>query len=302
MTPAWIGLCVFLGANPLVRPATNVRPLEPVSFRMAGPTTTSRASACVATRDFQICCCGSNVDPQPVAETCERLRRQLRQIWFQADDDCTWSPRCQVVVHPTLESYVRQLGPGSEGTSGCSSIELDSGRVVVRRIDLRADAEGWLTESLPHELTHVVLADRFSSRRIPRWADEGLAILAESVEKQQLRERTWLAESRAGMQFNARDLFAVDAPPPSNRHNAFYGQSASLVRFLIEQGTPGRFMGFVEATQQHGSVKALQETYGFDSVEHLQQLWASRRPVPNGSILLADRKPTVEKSEAVSTD
>jgi hypothetical protein len=38
---------------------------------------------------------------------------------------------------------------------------------------------------LPHEITHVVLADRFNTKPMPRWADEGMAVLTEPVEKKQ---------------------------------------------------------------------------------------------------------------------
>ena len=33
--------------------------------------------------------------------------------------------------------------------------------------------------SLGHELTHVLLADLFPNQTLPRWLDEGIAILAD---------------------------------------------------------------------------------------------------------------------------
>jgi hypothetical protein len=172
----------------------------------------------------------------------------------------------------------------------------------VRRIDLRADAVGWLTESLPHELTHVVLADRFSEQRIPHWADEGIAILSESVGKQQLRERTWLAETQFGKQLSVHDLFSVTAHPPSNRLNSFYGRSASLVRFLVAQRTHEHFVGFVEAVEKQGPVKALREWYGFDSIEQLEREWAARRSAPTTGVLLGDRTPRSSRSDGPIAD
>ena len=47
------------------------------------------------------------------------------------------------------------------------------------RTNLRADHPQVLTAILPHEVTHVVLADLFTTQQIPRWADEGMAVLAE---------------------------------------------------------------------------------------------------------------------------
>ncbi|MBI5758266.1 MAG: hypothetical protein HZA46_07100 [Planctomycetales bacterium] len=298
MTLVWLGIAVLLGADaPDSLVATHLQPIHAVVAASSG-----RAGGCVATGNFQVCCCGTTVDPNQVAKSCEQLRTHLRKTWLATEADSRWTPRCQVIVHASVASYVRQLGPGSEQTSGCSSIELDAGRVVLRRIDLRADAAGWLTDSLPHELTHVVLADRFSERQVPRWADEGIAILSESVTKQQLRERTWLEESHAGQQFTARDLFAVGAYPPANRHNAFYGQSASLSRFLIERGTAAQFVTFVETSQRKGTTAALRAIYSLDGVEHLERLWVARRPAPNGSILLAEQDRTRRNSISQTAD
>ena len=36
---------------------------------------------------------------------------------------------------------------------------------------------------LPHEATHVVLAGQFGDQPVPRWADEGMAVLTEPRDK-----------------------------------------------------------------------------------------------------------------------
>lgn len=83
-----------------------------------------------------------------------------------------WDPRCEVVVHESRAAYQRAVGAGSERTYGSSLIRFTQDRVAVRRIDVLPNAEGQLA-ALPHELVHVVLADRFSGRQPPRWVDEG---------------------------------------------------------------------------------------------------------------------------------
>lgn len=302
MTLAWIGLIFLLGGDATGDSVASTLDSHGMAIHTTAPFSRGRIGGCVATTNFQVCCCGTDVDSEQVARSCEQLRSQLRRVWCASEHDASWTPRCQVVVHSSVSSYARQLGPGCERTSGCASLELDGGRVVLRRIDLRADARGWLTESLPHELTHVVLADRFSEKRIPRWADEGIAILSEPVAKQQLRERTWQDEARSGHQFSPRELFVVDAHPPANRHNAYYSQSASLVRFLIDRDSPEQFLRFVQASQRHGYATALKSTYGIDSVEHLEHLWAARRPAPNESFLIASRERSSRPSRTASGD
>jgi hypothetical protein len=134
------------------------------------------------TASFRVVCRRTAADAARLPQACEALRRQLQETWF-GEVTGDWSPRCEVVVHPTTAGYVKELGPGSEQSSGCSTIDIEKGRVARRRIDLRTDAEDWMISALPHELTHVILADKFATKQIPRWADEGMGILSEPASR-----------------------------------------------------------------------------------------------------------------------
>ena len=68
---------------------------------------------------------------------------------------------------------------------GFSTMVSNGNRVTAPHTDLRADHPQLLTAILPHEVTHVVLADLFTVQQIPRWADEGIAVLAEPRAEQQ---------------------------------------------------------------------------------------------------------------------
>lgn len=225
------------------------------------------------TTNFRVWTSGSESHLKHLCAACESMRTHLRSAWLGKQDDVQWIPPCDVVVHATIADYVRHLGPGSEQTSGCSSIELESGKVVVRRIDLRADATAWLTESLPHELTHVVLADRFSTRQISRWADEGMAILAEPLSKQSLRTRDLKAALADRRTIRTSDLLVLNTNLPSQFRAAFYGQSTSLVKFLVDRGTPAKFVDFIDNSMVHGHDRALRELYGINGIAELDLLW-----------------------------
>ncbi len=135
---------------------------------------------------FRVYCQPNLADAKRLPEACEALRRQLQETWFgTAAQD--WSPRCDIVVHATIAGYIRELGAGSRQSSGCATVDLEKGHVIKRRIDLRADADDWLISALPHELTHVILAEKFADKQIPRWADEGMAILTEPRTRQAIR-------------------------------------------------------------------------------------------------------------------
>src|SRR5438128_1062033 len=78
------------------------------------------------TARFRISCRASLAVSKRLPEACEALRRQLQETWFgEASGD--WSPKCEIVVHPTVSEYIRELGPGSRQTSGCATVEVEGG-------------------------------------------------------------------------------------------------------------------------------------------------------------------------------
>lgn len=245
------------------------------------PAITFRRSACkccqcyvAETPNFRVHSCTSAERLRELAEACERLKDRCQSMWL-GDNAAKWQPRCEVVIHATVGAYCRTLGPGSERTSGCSTVRLDKGRVAERRIDLRSDAEGWLTESLPHELTHVVLADLFTDRRIPAWADEGIAMLAESPDKLQRRLNELPSVMSTGRTVSLRQLVSLENGPTPESRASFYGQSVTLTGLLLERGTPQQLIEFVHSGQRDGYDNALRVVYGVESWSALETDWRS---------------------------
>lgn len=245
------------------------------------PPVTLRRSGCqcrqcyiAETPNFQIHCCTSAERLRELAASCERLKARGQTMWLgETSPSGSWQPRCEVVVHSTVGAYSRTVGPGSERTSGCSTVRLHQGSVAERRIDLRSDAEGWLSDTLPHELTHVVLADRFTERRIPAWADEGIAMLAESPDKLQRRLNELRSVIAAGRTLNLSQLVTLENGPASADRAAFYGQSVTLTGLLLERGTPQQLLQFVKAGRRDGYDKALRDVYGITSWSTLESEW-----------------------------
>src|SRR5262249_32340293 len=157
-----------------------------------------------------------------------------------AEERESWSPRCEVVVHGTAQSYLAAVGWGASQTFGSSLIKFagESGpaaKSVSRRlIDFRGDNAHGLAAG-PHELTHIVLADLLDGRQPPSWADEGMAILADSREKQQLHERDLSGGLGSRSAFRITELLALESYPQPSRVPVFYGQSASLTALLARR-------------------------------------------------------------------
>jgi tetratricopeptide (TPR) repeat protein len=207
-----------------------------------------------------------------VAEIAERTRLEMSRKWF-GSDGATWQPKCELILHPTSDSYTKMTGvPGT--SPGHSRIESDpSGqRVVGRRLDLRLDNPGALEGVLPHEATHVVLAGQFGAFAVPRWADEGIAVLSEPVEKIEAHRRNLHKCQSEGTLFGCRELMELQNYPAPRRIAAFYAQSVALVEFLSALKGPPAFTEFVRDALRVGYESALRKHYGWDFTQ-LEQQW-----------------------------
>jgi hypothetical protein len=158
-------------------------------------------------------------------------------------------------------------------------VQSRDGRIVTRRIDLVADDQGELS-SLAHELTHIVLADRFVGKRLPRWLDEGIALSADSDRKQSLHERDCRQALQQGTALRIFELLSLERFRSSHQVAPFYGQSYSLVRYLAAQDNPAKVIAFAEAAMTQGYDRALNHYYGIASVEELERRWRARARSP----------------------
>ncbi|MGN6547679.1 MAG: hypothetical protein ACTHK7_21700, partial [Aureliella sp.] len=228
-----------------------------------------------------------------VLELCESLRTELRRVWGPRGD-APWAPRCEVVLHPSLASYLGAVGPGAAQTKGCSTIELHSGRISKRRIDLRIEPDGALS-ALPHELTHIVLADRFGGQQPPHWLDEGIAMLADTRDKQFLHARDCHDALASGRSLPLGQLLNFNGFSSADQMPAFYGQSLSLVQMLARQDNPQRVVDFAVDSMNHGYPRALQKHYGIGSIDELEARWrafaASQAQSPHRPLVTVRFKP-----------
>src|SRR5262249_7053539 len=129
-----------------------------------------------------------------------------------------------------------------------------------------------LTAVLPHEVTHTVLAGQFGDRRIPRWADEGMAVLGETPERNDRHFRTLPPPRGSRQLYNAKDLISPTDYPQPRRIAVFYAQSVSLTEFLAQSKGPRELARFVKDGQSEGYETALKRHYGW-TFEELEQRW-----------------------------
>lgn len=214
----------------------------------------------VESRSFRIHHVGQPAVAERLAPLCERTRQSLRERWLGETNTTAWSLKCDLFLYPSGKEFQR-LTRFPDDTWGFADLEIGNQRVSMRRLHLRTDDAARVEMVLIHELTHVVLADYFAEHQIPRWADEGIAVLSEPSDRRQ-KQREWLKqEATQGRLFSLRQLTEQRAVPNDKRlGDLFYAQSAALVEFLIAERdlSESDMLRFVADSQTRG----LSETIG----------------------------------------
>jgi hypothetical protein len=136
---------------------------------------------------------------------------------------------------------------------------------------LSGPLEAILANTLPHEMTHVILAHSFG-QPLPRWADEGAAIMAEG-DKERKRHEAYIRRtlSRA---IPLRKLLSMSDYPPEVL--ALFAEGYSLTRFLVESVDRQKFLAFVAQGMREGWDKAVKAHYPYENVEDLEKTWLAQ--------------------------
>lgn len=227
------------------------------------------------TGSFQVCSLASAEEAERVARHSEKLRAEMIDAWHATDAShpMTWTPRCQIILHSTTRSYLCAVGKQLASTRGSSLVTPTRGTIISRRIDLRRDVDDLLTAALPHELCHVVLADLFRNEPPPLWFEEGVALLADPSAKQQLHQRDLRLAMKQSRVFRLQSFIVMREYPAADCWDVFYGQSASLVGLLMQQGSPAQLLQFAKNVEVLGPDAAVREVYGFSNCGALEETW-----------------------------
>jgi hypothetical protein len=208
---------------------------------------------------------------QQFAEMAERYRREKAQQWLGYEMP-TWPEPCPVKVVVTMG-----------GAGGATSFAFDRGRVLGQHMNIEGSLDRLLVSVLPHEVTHTVFAYYFRCP-LPRWADEGGAVLSEDDIERDRHDRLCrqiLNTPRRAMPL--RRLFALRDYPDDVM--ALYAQGYSVVNFLVNASNRQVFLAFVGDGMRYGWDHAAQAHYHYTSVEQLEEAWlaqlrATRRQPP----------------------
>ena len=144
------------------------------------------------------------------------------------------------------------------GAGGATTFNFDDDRVTAE-MHVEGELDRLLADIVPHEVTHVVMAD-FFKKPLPRWADEGIALLSES-EEEQARQAGRFAEAA-----NAVRLIQLKALCPAREYPtdvaAFFAESYYLAKTLVDRKDRATLLGFVRDGMKDGWEPAAKTHYG----------------------------------------
>ena len=131
----------------------------------------------------------------------------------------------------------------------------------------------WDQDTVVHELTHVLVGHLTFSclGDVPTWLNEGLAVYSEGPLDPQFKEPLDQAIQEDSL-LSIRSI-SGSFSEVSNRANQSYGQSYSIVKFLIETYGQDKMTTLLVSLRDGNTIDdALIQIYGFD-IEGLEDVW-----------------------------
>ncbi|MCH8950283.1 MAG: hypothetical protein IIB87_07900, partial [Chloroflexi bacterium] len=159
-----------------------------------------------------------------------------------------------------------------------------------------------------HEVAHIVVREAVRGPfGVPDWLNEGTAVFAQN---QPLGDQRSALEAaiRNGNVFSVRSISSASAGALSSNVSLFYGQSWSLVQYLIDTYGEAQFAQLFRAFKEGDTTGgALESTYGFDQ-DGLENEWRASvglppraAPPPGGGVAEPDVPTPVAGVAADST-
>jgi hypothetical protein len=270
--PAAVGRTAQPNLPPEVSP-----PREPADQRATG-------SPKHATRNFVVVYAHSPAIARAVAGEAEYQRDRIAKQWFGAPLPDWDKPVSIRVTHAAASS------------SGSTTLSLARQSIAAMEMNLNGPLQTVLDSLLPHEVAHTVFASHFG-KPLPRWADEGMALIHDSPEEQHHHDVRVRELLNAGRAIRLTTLFPMMEYPKDAI--AAYAQGHSVCRFLLAQhaakGVPvltdipylsrlfpndsahRRLLAFLQIGVDTGTAdawdKAARDVYGFKSVDDLERAW-----------------------------
>jgi len=189
----------------------------------------------------------------------ERYRREEALEWLGKELP-PWAERCSIRVEVT-----------NGDSSGATTFQFADDKVAHQNMLLKGSLDRILAAELPHEITHVVLANHFGCP-LPRWADEGAAILSSDDLQRSQNERLLRQVLASPHRFIPLDLLVTLTDYPEDAQT-LHAEGYSAVRFLVEAKDRRTFLAFLSTANRDGWDQAVPRHYGYPNLKALEKAW-----------------------------
>jgi len=213
---------------------------------------------CVSSQNFT-CNYSDQAFAQQVVDVAEHERDVQAMQWLGKTLP-PWYVKCEINV---------RLRNHSGG--GSTSMDFDRGSVGNWHMLVTGTKGAILNNVIPHEVTHTITASHFK-RKVPRWADEGMAALAEDDSVWESHyislKQTWNTYPIPFHEMMDRQEYGKDM----NYVLSFYARSAYAVAYLVKKKGRAGFLAYLNTAHAQGWEAAMQKHYG-TSVARAEQEW-----------------------------
>jgi hypothetical protein len=194
---------------------------------------------------------------QQIGQWAEYYRKEKAVLWLGREMP-PWSEPCPVHVKLTMS-----------GAGGATSFNFMHGQ-VWQTMQIEGALDRLVLSVLPHEVTHTVFAHYFRCP-VPRWADEGGAVLSEDDLEKGHHDQLVRQILNAGRAIPLRRLFSLREYP--YEVGALYAEGYSVARFLVDSSNRPAFLAFIAQGMQGDWDAAVRAHYPYQSVEQLEEAW-----------------------------
>jgi hypothetical protein len=194
---------------------------------------------------------------EQVGQWAEYYRKEKAIQWI-GQEMPTWPEPCPLRVTVT-----------ASGAGGATSFNF-MGNSIWQTMHIEGPLDRLIASVLPHEVTHTVFAYYFR-RPVPRWADEGGAVLSEDDLERSRHDSMVRQILNANRAIPLSRLFALRDYPPDV--GALYAEGYSVSNFLVVSSNRKTFLDFVGYGMQYGWDNAAKAYYRYQNVHQLEQAW-----------------------------
>jgi hypothetical protein len=204
---------------------------------------------------------------EPLIADADRIRHELGERLGQT---VLKSVRVDIARTPgEMETLAPVGAPYPSYADGVAYSEI--GLVLLTLNPRYANADFNLERVFSHELAHVALYDAVGEREVPRWFNEGFAVMASGETSFDRMWQLW----QATLADRLIPLSEVERSFPSDENKASiaYAEAVDVVRFLVRRQEAHRFRALVQGLKDGRDLDAsVRQAYAIDLVS-LESEW-----------------------------